>query len=116
MEFRILGPLEVVEDGRRLAVGGRKQRAVLALLLLHANEVVATDRFVDELWGDQPPATVAKVLQGFVSQLRKALEPGSGRAGSLLVTRAPGYLLELERGQLDRDRFEDLVAEGGRAL
>ncbi|MGZ6673261.1 MAG: AfsR/SARP family transcriptional regulator [Solirubrobacteraceae bacterium] len=73
MQFRLLGPLEVVDGDRSLALGGRKQRSVLAVLLLHANDVVATERLVDEVWGDAPPATVAKSIQVYVSRMRKEL-------------------------------------------
>src|SRR6266487_1117978 len=87
MEFRILGPLEVIGDGRPLSIGGVSQRALLALLLLHANEVVSSDRLLDELWADGPPASGATALQVRVSQLRKALGP----AGERLETKTPGY-------------------------
>jgi DNA-binding SARP family transcriptional activator/ABC-type branched-subunit amino acid transport system substrate-binding protein len=110
VEFRILGPFEVVEDDRRLALGGPKQRAVLAILLLHRGEVVSTDRLIDELWDERPPATAAKTVQVYVSNLRKAL--GNG----LLVTQGHGYLLHTSPGQVDLDRFEALVGEGRRAL
>src|SRR5215212_8391346 len=93
MEFRLLGPLEVVERDRVLMVGGGKQRALLAILLLHANEVVSTDRLLDDLWGSSPPATAAKSIQLYVSRLRKVL--GDGR----LVTRPPGYVLRVERSE-----------------
>jgi DNA-binding SARP family transcriptional activator len=73
LEFRILGPLEVLEDGQQIDVGGAKQRALLAILLLHTNEVVSNDRLVDALWEDAPPETASKALQVYVSQLRKAL-------------------------------------------
>jgi DNA-binding SARP family transcriptional activator len=118
MEFRILGPLEVCSEGREIPLGGAKQRAVLAVLLLHRNEVVSTDRVIDELWSDRPPATAPKVVQVYVSQLRKALRGRHARdeADSILVTRAPGYLLRIERGELDADHFEQLVDEGRRAL
>jgi DNA-binding SARP family transcriptional activator/DNA-binding beta-propeller fold protein YncE len=115
MEFRILGPLEVCEDGRPLPLGGGRQRALLALLLLHRNEVVATERLIDELWGERPPETVAKVLQGYVSQLRRVLEHDGGEPRRLL-TRPPGYLLRLEPGELDAERFEQLVAQARRAF
>ena len=100
MEFRILGPLEVCSEGREISLGGAKQRAVLAVLLLHRNEVVSTDRLIDELWSDRPPATAAKVVQVYVSQLRKALRGRHARdeADSILVTRAPGYVLRVEPG------------------
>ena len=105
MEFRILGPLEARVDGRALALGGTKQRALLALLLLHRGEVVSTDRLIDGLWGARPPATAVKVVHVYVSRLRRLLGPGR------LVTRAPGYLLELAPDELDLDRFERLVEE-----
>jgi DNA-binding SARP family transcriptional activator len=103
LDFRILGPLEVLGDGRALALGGQKQRALLALLLLDAGRVVSTDRIVDALWGDQPPRTAPTSLQNFVSSLRKAL------GSDVVVTRAPGYLLEIEREQLDLERFRIAV-------
>ena len=110
VEFRILGPFEAVEGDRRLVLGGPKQRAVLAILLLHRGEVVSTDRLIDELWGERPPATGAKAVQVHVSNLRKAL--GNG----LLVTQGHGYLLRTSPGQLDLDRFDALVAEARQAL
>jgi hypothetical protein len=111
MEFRILGPLEVWEHGRVVALGGPKQRALLATLLLHANHVVSADRLIDELWGDQPPATADNLLQGYVSQLRRRLPiRQDGRTPrQLLVTRTPGYVLRVERSLLDLHRFEQLV-------
>ena len=103
MEFRILGPLEVIEDGRSIALGGARQRALLAILLTHANGVVSVDRLTDGLWGDRPPRTATNTIQYFVSQLRKLL--GADR----IATRPPGYLIRVERGELDLDRFERLV-------
>ena len=73
MNFGILGPLEVTDDGRRVELGGRKQRALLAILLLHANEVVSADKLIDELWGETPPPTAAKTLQAHVSRLRRSI-------------------------------------------
>ena len=105
MEFRVLGPLEVAERDRSLALGGHKQRALLAVLLLHANEVVSADRLIDELWGDAPPRTAAKSVQVLVSKLRKEL--GEGR----LLTRPPGYVLHVDGSELDLARFRELVAE-----
>ena len=99
LEFRILGPLEVSLDGRAVPLGGKKQRALLALLLLHANEALSSDRLIDELWGESPPETVTTMLQVYISRLRKAL--GAER----IVTRAPGYLLHVEPGELDLERF-----------
>jgi DNA-binding SARP family transcriptional activator len=113
VEFLILGPLEAREGGQSLRLGGRKQRAVLAFLLLHANEVVSRDRLIHELWGERPPETVQTVLQVYVSRLRKSLRSGNG--DGVIVTRAPGYLLRLAPEQLDRERFERLAAEGRRA-
>src|SRR5919109_906709 len=108
MEFRILGPLEVSEEGRVLRLGGSKQRALLASLLLHANEVVSRDRLSDELWGASPPDTASTALQVYVSQLRKAL----GR--DLILTQPPGYLIRVSDGELDLHRFERLVATARR--
>ena len=79
MDFRILGPLEVLDEGRAVALGGSKQRALLAVLVLHANETLSTDRLIDELWGEHPPATAAKTVQVHVSRLRKALAGGGRR-------------------------------------
>jgi len=118
VEFLVLGPLEVRRNGRPLAMYGPKQRALLAILLLHANEVVSTDRLIDELWGDDAPRTRAAALQMRVSALRKVLQ-GRGQRESpsdLLVTRAPGYLLRVEPDKLDAARFERLFAAGRRAL
>ncbi len=110
LEFRILGPLEVVEHDRLLVLGGHKQRALLVILLLHRGEVVSTDRLSDELWGERPPASAAKTVQAYVSNLRRALGAG------VLATRGHGYVLETARGQLDVDRFEALVDSGRAAL
>jgi YVTN family beta-propeller protein len=109
MEFRILGPVEVYDDGRELPLGGGKARALLALLLLNANEVVSSERIVDELWGERPPPTAAKIVQNAVSQLRRTL--GDGR----LETRGRGYVLHLAPGELDSERFEEFVDEARRA-
>ena len=103
MEFRVLGPLEVVEDGRTLSLGGVKQRVLLASLLLRANEVVSTDTLIDQLWGESPPATAAKAVQVYVSALRKELGDG------VLVTRSPGYVLNVDHAHFDLAQFEELV-------
>jgi DNA-binding SARP family transcriptional activator len=103
MDFRLLGPLDVAEHGRSVALGGPKQRSVLALLLLHANQTVSTDAIAEALWGDAPPPTVAKVIQVRMSNLRKAL--GHGR----LSTRPPGYVLHVAPEELDLARFEALL-------
>ncbi len=112
MDFRILGALEVVDDGdRRLPLGGYRQRALLALLLTRANEVVSLDSLVDDLWGATPPKAAANTVQYYVSQLRKVL--GADR----ILTRSPGYAARVEPGELDLERFERLVAVGsGEAL
>jgi DNA-binding SARP family transcriptional activator/tetratricopeptide (TPR) repeat protein len=110
MEFRILGPLEALEEGRVVTLGGGKQRALLAVLLLHANETLTTDRLIDELWGENPPATAAKTIQVRIARLRRALA-GNGSAG-VVVTRGHGYQLKLDPERLDARRFERLVAEG----
>jgi DNA-binding SARP family transcriptional activator len=110
--FGVLGPLEARSGDDPLPLGGTKPRALLALLLLNANEVVSSDRLVDELWGAEPPSTAVTALHVHVSQLRKALKADR----ELLLTRGPGYVLTLERGQLDLSRFELLAAEGERAL
>jgi predicted ATPase/DNA-binding SARP family transcriptional activator len=111
MRFGILGPFEVADDQRRkIALGGRKQQAVLAILVLHAGEVVSSDRLIEELWGDRAPATAAKTLQIYVSKLRKALGDG------VVLTRAGGYVLDLDRADVDVYRFEALVVEGRQAL
>src|SRR5690242_17926129 len=105
-QYSVLGPLEVSEGGRVVEVAGGRLRALLAVLLLHANRVVSVDSIVDSLWGDEPPETAAKAVQVLVSQLRKAL----GR--ERVVTRAPGYVLRVGEGELDVDRFQGLVEAG----
>ncbi len=105
MEFRILGPLEVVGEGQLLPPLPAKRRTLLAVLLLNANEVVTTDVLIDALWGGQAPATAQTVLHGHVSALRKVL--GAAR----IETRSSGYLLRLEAGELDKERFATLVDE-----
>jgi len=109
LEFRILGPLGVDANGSPLPLGGQKQRAVLALLLLHAGETVSSDRLIDALWGEQPPRTALTSLQNFVSQLRKLL------GSELIATSSLGYMLRVEPGSLDADRFRWLVAEASEA-
>jgi predicted ATPase/DNA-binding SARP family transcriptional activator len=108
VEFRILGPLEVADEGRAISLEAAKPRALLGVLLLHPNEVVSSERLIDELWGEQPPATAAKIVQTYVSQLRRALGP------DVIVTRPPGYLLPLAEEALDAARFRLLSAEARR--
>ncbi len=113
LDFRVLGPLQVAANGSFLPLGGAKQRAVLALLLLHANEVVPLERLIDELWDESPPESAANIVQGYVSHLRKALEPGRGRGEhELLVSRPPGYTLRINSDQFDAQRFARLSDEG----
>jgi branched-chain amino acid transport system substrate-binding protein len=114
MEFRILGPLEVIDGSRQLALGGGKQRVLLALLVLNPNEVLSSDRLIGALWGERPPPTAAKMLHNYVSQLRRALG-GDASAAAALETRGNGYRLRLDRGERDLDRFEELLSRG-RAL
>jgi DNA-binding SARP family transcriptional activator len=108
VEFRLLGPLEVTA-GEPVAIHGRKQRALLTVLLLHVNKVVSTDRLVNDLWGEKPPPTATASLQNAVSALRKLL------GDDVLLTRPPGYVVAVDPAQLDLTRFERLVAEA-RAL
>jgi DNA-binding SARP family transcriptional activator len=120
MRFGVLGPVEVWVEGRPVAVGGPQQRALLAVLLLNANRVVSLDRLAEYLWADQPPAAARGLLQGCVAGLRRVLRTGGGAAGQPaagqpLVTRAPGYLLRVEPGELDLDRFEELAAAAAAA-
>jgi len=103
MDYRLLGTLEVARDGQPIRIARAKERALLAALLLHANEALSTDGLIHRVWGADPPSTAAKALQVCVSRLRKAL------GAEVLVTRAPGYLVRVEPGELDLHRFEDLV-------
>ena len=128
MEFRILGPVEVCVGDRTVALGSEKQRALLAILLLHANEVVSADRLIDDLWGERPPPTALRTLHAHVSRLRKALDhgggvpvdangkPPAGGSDGVLVTRGRGYLLRVAPGELDLDEFTGLVERGRHAL
>ena len=112
IEFRVLGPFEVLVEGRALELNRRKQRSLLALLMLRAGEVVSIDRLVEELWAGKPPKTAIGSLQNLVSELRKALGRDTVR------TRAPGYMLDVDPDRIDLYRFERLVAqaaEGGEA-
>jgi DNA-binding SARP family transcriptional activator len=107
VEFGILGPLEVTRQGEAVPVGGAKERALLAILLLRANEAVSPDRLIDELWGVRPPVTARKSLQVRVARLRRTLGEGV-----LLTTAGGGYLIRIDADQLDLHRFEQLVSEG----
>jgi DNA-binding SARP family transcriptional activator len=105
VEYRILGPLEVSEGGTVLSIPGAKERAVLALLLVHAGEIVPADRLVDQVWGDESPGSARRSLRVRMAHLRTAL--GADR----ILTRPPGYLLHVEREALDLDRFQRLLAD-----
>jgi len=115
IEFRLLGSLEVRRGETLLHVGGPKQRTVLAILLLHANQVVPTERLADQLWRGEPPLSAIVTLQGHISALRRALAAGGDDAG-LVVTRPPGYAIEIAPAQLDVMCFEAQVARGEQAL
>ena len=108
MEFRILGPLEVLEDGRPLALGRSKDRAVLAVLVLHANEFVSRERLIDELWGAAPPPTARKAVNVYISKLRQTLMR-NGR--DPIITADGGYRLALDPGQLDAELLRTLIAQ-----
>ena len=110
MEFRLLGSLEASSVATRADLGAPKQRALLAVLLLHVGELVSTERLIELLWGDHPPRTAAHSIQIYVSELRKALEPLAGRA--VIVTRAPGYTLQRSPETIDAHRFEKMVRDG----
>jgi DNA-binding SARP family transcriptional activator len=118
MEFQILGPLEVTRDGSPLSLPGSKQRALLAILVLNANDVVSSDRLIDELYEGHPVDKALAALHVQISALRKVLEPerSQRREDALVVTRPPGYMLRIEPGQLDLDAFDALVSSGREAL
>ena len=103
MRFKVLGPLEVTDNGRQIALGGSKQRGLLAMLLLNANKTVSVDRIVDGLWGEAPPATAQKMVQLYVSRLRKELGQGT------IQTTSPGYAACMGSEDLDLLRFRELV-------
>jgi DNA-binding SARP family transcriptional activator len=110
MQARILGSLQLEEGGRRILIGGVRQRAVLVSLLLHANEVVPSEQLLVDLWGEDSPPSAANALQAAISRVRRALPPGR------LITKAPGYALRIFSEELDVSQFEQLVSEGGEAL
>ena len=110
MEFRILGPLEVVRDGESVVLGATQQRALLAVFVLHRGEMVSIDRLVDELWGERASATAAKTVHVYVSRLRKQL------GSDVIATHGRGYRLAVEPEHVDVAQFEALCVEGRRAL
>ncbi len=109
LEFRLLGPLEVDAAGTPVPLGGPKQRALLAYLLLHPGQVISDERLIDELWGEEPPATARNTIQVYVSQLRKLVDGAIRRSGA-------GYAIEVEPEVVDAHRFARLVAAGQAAL
>jgi DNA-binding SARP family transcriptional activator len=106
LEFRILGALDVLDGSRVIALAARRKRAVLAILLLHPNRAVSSDRVIEALWGERPPPTALQTVRVYVSQIRKAL------GNDVIRTLAAGYMLELRPDQLDAHRFERLLDEG----
>ena len=112
MKFCVLGPLEAYEDGRAVVIGGGRQRALLALLLVHAGEPVSRDRLIDELWNGEPPPSASQSLDAYISRLRRAFRAAGG--DDVLTTQAPGYTLHAD--EIDAQAFERLVEEGRHAL
>jgi DNA-binding SARP family transcriptional activator/DNA-binding beta-propeller fold protein YncE len=117
MDFRLLGPLDVVDHGRSIQVGHGKRRSLLVLLLLHPNEVISAERLIDALWGEHPPATAAKSVHVYVSQLRRELGRDAVSAnGGVLVTYGNGYAACVGAEDIDTQRFERMLGDGLRAL
>src|SRR5262245_20324023 len=110
MRIRILGPLHLEDGDRRITIGGARQGAVLADLLLHVNEVVPSEQLLVELWGEDSPPSAANALQAAISRLRRVLPPGR------LVTAGPGYVLRVFPAELDVAQFEQFLSEGRDAL
>src|SRR5438046_10506220 len=106
MELRILGPLEVLEEGRHVPVAGARHRALLVILATRANHVVSAEHLVGELWGEDHPEGAANALQAAVSRLRRALEGGGGNGPPRVLTRSPGYVLRVDPEAIDSARFE----------
>jgi predicted ATPase/DNA-binding SARP family transcriptional activator len=114
MDYRILGPLEVLSGAQALNLPAGKPRSLLAVLLLHRNAVVSVDTLVDQLWVESPPSSARQMVKGYVADLRRALSPVG--ADVFIVTRARGYALEVGPGEIDAERFRELVDAGGAAL
>src|SRR5215218_9681396 len=110
MQIRLLGHLEASVDDHLLELGGSKQRAVLAILGLEANQLVSADRLIEGLWGEEPPASAAKMVQTYVWRLRRVIADG----GAEIVTRGRAYELQIDRELIDALRFERLVGEATR--
>ena len=105
VEFRVLGPVEVLEADRRKSVGGPKQRTVLALIIANAGQVISTDRIIEGTWGEEPPSGARRSLHTYVSNLR-------GELGDVIAREGEGYVLTVEREAVDWTRFEDLSPSG----
>jgi DNA-binding SARP family transcriptional activator len=117
IEYRILGPVEVELGGVSVPIEAPRQRAVLAALLLEANRVVSVERLATQVWGDRPPSKARNTIQSLVLRLRKSITPSrSFKTNNVLITKRPGYLVLVEPGQLDLDRFESMVATGRAAM
>jgi SARP family transcriptional regulator, regulator of embCAB operon len=118
MRFGVLGPLEVIAESGPVPLGGQKQRVLLAVLLTRPGRVVSVDALIQGLWADDPPPSADKTLQSYVVHLRRTLEPDRprGAAGTVLVTRDPGYLLRVAPEELDAARFAELATRGRRLL
>jgi predicted ATPase/DNA-binding SARP family transcriptional activator len=116
LELRLLGAFEVAAGGRVAVVGSPKQRALLAMLVVHLNRVVPLDAIVEELWGERLPASASASVQSLVSRLRRSLSDLCPEAGSCLRGREPGYVLEADPAQVDANRFEELFARGRKAM
>jgi DNA-binding SARP family transcriptional activator len=112
MDVQVLGPLNASTDGRPVPLRRAKPRALFAMLALEAGSTVSTERLIEGLWGERPPATATKLVQVYVSQLRKALAGAGAGDGAAIVTRGRGYALEVAPDAIDAGRFERLVAEG----
>lgn len=113
VDFRVLGPLEVYQQGRPLSLGPPRTRAVLGILLARQGGLVSVDQLVDELWPQQPPPAARALVHGYVSRVRRVLSPapGGGVDAGRLVTRKPGYLLRADEGEVDLHRYERLIAQ-----
>src|SRR5215475_10787256 len=109
LEFRVLGPLEVIEEGEQVAVAGRTQRTLLATLLLQPGRVVSTDRLVFDLWGEEPPRAAVPALHNAVAKLRKQI------GAEMLERRSPGYVLGVAQEQIDAHRFESALTTARKA-
>ena len=118
LQFGLLGPLEATRGGAPVALGAARQRALLALLLIHANEVVPAEQLIDSLWGAEPPSGAAHSVQVYVSGLRKVLEPDrdAEHPARVIVTQRPGYVVRVDAADFDASRFEALVRDGRAAI